>query len=122
MKQLVAILFQNVPSGVGSHRKDLRLDAKDLREVMSRGASWAISRGFGSPSDLDSIEAKGCIGGADPSEVSPRAMERGRSQIGTLGSGNHFVEIGYVDEIYDEPTARVLGLEKDSVTVIIHTG
>jgi tRNA-splicing ligase RtcB len=122
MKQLVAILFQNVPSGVGSHRKDLRLDAKDLREVMSRGASWAVSRGFGSASDLDSIEAMGCLSGADPSEVSSRAMERGRSQIGTLGSGNHFVEIGYVDEIYDEPTARVLGLEKDSVTVIIHTG
>src|SRR5438093_3445391 len=122
MKDLVESLFRNVPSGVGSHRKVLRLEAKELREVLLKGASWAVSRGFGLGADLEAIEAGGRIGGADPEEVSPRAVERGRNQLGTLGSGNHFVEIGYVAEIYDEVAARALNLEKDSVTVIIHTG
>jgi len=122
MKDLVESLFRNVPSGVGSHRKDLRLEAKELREVLLKGASWAISQGFGLGADLDAIEAGGRIGGADPEEVSDRAVERGRNQLGTLGSGNHFVEIGYVADIYDEKAARALRLEQDAITVIIHTG
>jgi tRNA-splicing ligase RtcB (3'-phosphate/5'-hydroxy nucleic acid ligase) len=122
MKELVEELFRAVPSGVGSHRKDLRLETGQIKEVMEQGASWAIAHGFGSPSDLDTIEAAGRIGGVAVGEVSQRAMERGRNQLGTLGSGNHFVEIGYVDEIFDEAAARGLRLEPDSVTVIIHTG
>ena len=122
MKDLVTDLFRNVPSGVGSHRKDLRLDLKELRRVLAEGAPWAVSRGFGVAADLEAIEEGGRIEGADPTLVSERALERGRNQLGTLGSGNHFVEIGSVAEIHDDEAARVLGLEKDSITVIIHTG
>jgi len=122
MKELVESLFRAVPSGVGSHRKDLRLQPAQIKEVLERGASWAISQGFGTSADLDTIEAGGRIGGADIEQVSQRAMERGRNQLGTLGSGNHFVEIGYVAEIFDPVAASALRLELDSVTVIIHTG
>jgi tRNA-splicing ligase RtcB len=122
IKDLVAVLFRNIPSGVGSQRKDLRLEARELRQVLAKGAGWAISHGFGGMADLDHIEEGGCLAGARPELVSDRALERGRSQLGTLGSGNHFVEIGWVDEVYDEAAARILGLEKEAVTVIIHTG
>lgn len=122
MKDLVLDLFRNVPAGVGSRRKDLILQPRELRQVLLKGAGWAVSQGYGGAADLDCIEAGGRLSGAEPDRISPRAVERGRSQLGTLGSGNHFVEIGYVSEIYDEAAARPLGLERDSVTVIIHTG
>jgi tRNA-splicing ligase RtcB (3'-phosphate/5'-hydroxy nucleic acid ligase) len=122
MRDLVEGLFRNVPSGVGSHRKDLRLSGAEILKVMETGAAWAITQGYGSRADLDTIEAGGRIAGAGPEEVSVRAIERGRNQLGTLGSGNHFVEIGYVEEVYDEAAARALRLEPNSVTVIIHTG
>jgi tRNA-splicing ligase RtcB (3'-phosphate/5'-hydroxy nucleic acid ligase) len=107
---------------VGSQRKDLRLGERDLRQVLSRGASWAVAQGLGGAADLDHIEEGGCLPGARADLLSHRALERGASQLGTLGSGNHFVEVGFVEEIYDEAAARVLRLERDSVTVIIHTG
>jgi tRNA-splicing ligase RtcB len=119
---LVETLFHNIPSGVGSRRKDLKLTPKELAKVLKRGVQWALSNGWGSQEDLTHIEAQGCISGADPELVSDRAMERGRAQLGTLGSGNHFVEVGYVEEVYDLEVARVLGLERDQVTVLIHTG
>ena len=119
---LVETLFRNIPSGVGSHRKDLKLTQGELSKVLKHGVTWAVKNGFGSQEDLSYIEAQGCIDGADPERVSSRAMERGRPQLGTLGSGNHFVEVGYVDEVYDVHVARVLGLEKDRVTILIHTG
>ena len=119
---LVATLFVNIPSGVGSHRKDLKLNLEEQRQVLRKGARWAIDRGYGTASDLETIEEGGCIKGADPEEVSDRAMERGRSQLGTVGSGNHFVEVGYVAEVFDEKIAQVLGLWKDQVTVFVHTG
>jgi tRNA-splicing ligase RtcB (3'-phosphate/5'-hydroxy nucleic acid ligase) len=122
IRELVEVLFVNIPSGVGSHRKDLKLRREEQRKVFTRGAQWAVDRGFGSEADLDHIEEKGCIPGADPDRVSEKAMERGRAQLGTLGSGNHFVEVGYVAEIYDEPAARAMGLWKDQVTVFVHTG
>jgi tRNA-splicing ligase RtcB len=122
MKELVEHLFRAIPSGVGSHRKDLRLEASEIRKVMRQGAAWAVTQGFGSSSDLERIESSGRISAAVPELVSERAVERGRNQLGTLGSGNHFVEIGYVAEVFDEAAARVLGLELDSVTAIIHTG
>jgi len=122
VRQLVETLFVNIPSGVGSHRKDLKLNREEERKVLKKGARWAVEKGFGSAEDLDHIEEHGCIEGGDPDRVSERAMERGRAQLGTLGSGNHFVEVGYVAEVFDETVARTLGLWKDQATVIVHTG
>jgi tRNA-splicing ligase RtcB len=122
MKELVAALFTNIPSGVGSHRKDLKLGRDEQRRVLVKGARWAIEKGFGTEKDLDHIEEHGCIDGADPDRISEKAMERGRAQLGTVGSGNHFVEVGYVAEIFDDEAARAMGLRKDQVTVFVHTG
>ena len=122
IRELVEALFINIPSGVGSHRKDLKLNREEERRVLKKGARWAIEKGFGSAEDLDHIEEQGCIEGADPDRVSERAMERGRAQLGTVGSGNHFVEVGYVAEVFDETVAQALGLWKDQATVIVHTG
>ncbi|NVM21479.1 MAG: RtcB family protein [Desulfobacterales bacterium] len=119
---LVNALFRNIPCGVGSRRKDLKLSAQQMRDVLVKGAKWAVSRGYGSTEDLEHIEDGGCIAGADPDNVSDRAYKRGKDQIATLGSGNHFVEVGYVEEVYDEAAARILSLHKDQVTVIVHTG
>jgi tRNA-splicing ligase RtcB len=119
---LVEGLFAGVPTGVGAHRKDFKLSEKELRRVLVKGAGWAVANGYGTASDLDHIEENGCINGADPDGVSKRAIERGRPQLGTLGSGNHFGEIQYVAEVYDDRLANALGLFKDQVTVTIHTG
>jgi tRNA-splicing ligase RtcB len=121
IKNLVNALFQNIPSGVGS-KGNLRLSVQDLRQVLKEGTAWAVKNGYGRPEDLDRTEDRGCMEGADPGVVSERALERGRPQLGTLGSGNHFLEVGFVDEIYDPEVARVLGLRKDQVTVLIHSG
>ena len=115
-------LFRNIPSGVGSTRKDLRLAPKELSRVLEKGAGWTLEHGYGSEADADHIEAQGCIPGADPGCVSSRAMERGKAQLGTLGSGNHFVEVGYVEEVLDEGAASAMGLYKDQMTVLVHTG
>ena len=120
--ELVDTLFVNIPSGVGSTRKDLKLSQSEMKQVFTRGAGWAVERGYGASHDLTYIEAEGCIPGADPGRVSKRAMDRGKPQLGTLGSGNHFVEVGYVDEVFAPDKADALGLEKDRVTVIVHTG
>src|SRR4030042_296504 len=122
MRELVNALFANIPSGVGSHRKDLKLNREEERRVLKKGAKWAIEKGFGTTEDLDHIEEKGCIEGGDPDRISEKAMERGKAQLGTLGSGNHFVEVGYVAEIFNEAIAQALGLWKDQVTILIHTG
>ena len=90
--------------------------------MLLRGARWAVEEGYGTIADLDRTESGGCIDGADPELISPKAYERGRAQQGTLGSGNHFMEVQYVDEIYDENTANALGLFRDHVAVMIHTG
>jgi len=122
IRELVEALFVNIPSGVGSHRKDLKLNREEERRVLKKGAKWAVERGFGTAEDLNHIEEQGCIEGGDPDRVSERAMERGRAQLGTLGSGNHFVEVGYVAEVFDEAIAQALGLWKDQVTITVHTG
>jgi len=119
---LVNAFFSNIPSGVGSRRKDLKLSVPTLKEVMRYGAAWAVKNRYGSQDDLDHIEAHGQIPGADPDLVSQFAMDRGKDQLGTLGSGNHFVEVGYVMEVYDEKLAAALGLFKNQITVIVHTG
>jgi tRNA-splicing ligase RtcB (3'-phosphate/5'-hydroxy nucleic acid ligase) len=122
IRPLVDALFQHIPCGVGSQRSDLKLSGQDERQVLLKGAGWAVSRGYGSRADLDHIEEGGCLRGADPDVISARAYTRGRPQLGTLGSGNHFVEIDYVDEVYDPAAASALGLERDRIAVVVHTG
>ena len=119
---LADALFRNVPSGIGSQRRDLRLTVAEERKVLAQGARWAVAKGFGTERDLEHIEEEGTIPGADPDLVSDRALERGRAQLGTLGSGNHFLEIQRVDEIFDPVAAETLGLFCGQVTVTIHTG
>lgn len=121
IKDLVGVLYNEIPSGVGSKGK-IRLNPEDERKLLIRGAKWAVEQGYGEPSDLEKIESGGCIDGADPSLISNKAYERGRAQQGTLGSGNHFLEIQYVEEIYDEKVAQALGLFRNQITIMIHTG
>jgi tRNA-splicing ligase RtcB len=120
--RLVNALFRNIPSGVGSRRKDLKLSAKQMQDVLVKGAQWAVSQGYGCTEDLDYIEEAGCISGGNPDYVSERAHKRGQNQLGTLGSGNHFVEVGVVEEVYDETAAMALSLHRGQVTVMVHTG
>ena len=121
IKDLVSVLYNEIPSGVGSKGK-VRLGPDDQKRILKKGAQWAVEQGFGESGDLEKIESGGCIEGAEPSLISNKAYERGRSQQGTLGSGNHFLEVQYVDEIYDEKAANSLGLFRDQITVMIHTG
>ena len=122
LRQLVTQLFQHVPTGMGAGRKDLRLTKSDMQGVMEQGAHWAVKKGLGTERDLEVLEEGGRIDGADPGLISDRALERGQPQLGSLGSGNHFAEIQYVSEIYDEEAARAFGLFKGQVTVMIHSG
>lgn len=122
LPELAERLFWNIPSGVGAHGR-LKLSPSDIQEVLARGAAWAVQRGLGRPEDLRRIESGGTIPGARPEEVSKRALARGFEQLGTLGSGNHFLEIQRVDEIYDPAIAAVFGLrDRGQVTVLIHCG
>lgn len=120
--ELAETLFRNIPSGVGSRRKDLKLSQKELKHVLAAGVDWTLQHGYGSAEDQTHIEANGCIMNADPDKISERALERGRAQLGTLGSGNHFLEVGFVEELYDFEAASSMGLKKDRATVLIHTG
>ncbi len=121
IKELVDVLYREIPAGVGSKGK-VRLGPEDEEKLLLKGARWAVERGFGDITDLERIESGGCLEGADPSLVSKKAYERGSAQQGTLGSGNHFLEIQYVDMIYDEEAARAMNLFRDQITVMIHTG
>ncbi len=115
-------LFRNIPSGVGAHGR-LRLTAAEVPEVLQEGAAWAVRRGYGRGRDLAHIESHGTIPGADPEQVSKKAISRGLDQLGTLGSGNHFLEIQRVEEISDPLTANVFGLRHvGQVTVLMHCG
>lgn len=122
LQQLVDLLYRNVPAGVGSMRKDLKLNPQQERQVLEQGARWAVRQGYGSEEDLRHTEAGGTIPGADPGLVSERALERGRTQLGTLGSGNHFLEVQQVEAIGDATAAAALGLFPGQITVSIHTG
>ena len=119
---LVDALYRTIPSGVGASRSDVILQRRELEGVLRDGARWAVEHGFGVPADLEAIEANGTLEGADPGAVSERAKERGKSQLGTVGSGNHFVEVGYVAETFDAAAAARLGLEPGRLTVFIHSG
>jgi tRNA-splicing ligase RtcB len=118
---LVEELFANIPTGVGRGGK-YKFSPKELRKLMLQGPSYLQDRGLATPADLDHTEAHGRIDGAEPSLVSDRALERGEEQCGTLGSGNHFLEVQVVDAIFDEDAAAVMALEKDMVCVMIHSG
>ncbi len=120
-KQLLEVLFRKVPAGLGSTGQ-IRLTQKQLNEVLVGGAQWAVEKGYGTEKDLDFIEEKGVMPDANPDAVSNVAKERQFKQVGTLGSGNHYLEVQYVAEIYDENVARVYGLRKNGVVVSIHTG
>ncbi len=121
-RALVSKMFTNVPSGVGSKSK-LRLSKDELKTVLQQGARWAVDRGFGWDEDLERLEENGCMDEADPIHVSDKALNRGCPEIGTLGAGNHFLEIQKVDEIYDPAMAKKLGIKgKGQIMVLIHTG
>jgi tRNA-splicing ligase RtcB len=122
IKELINHLFHNVPSGLGSEGK-IKIGGKEINEVLLHGAHWAVKRGFGSPDDLEVTEETGCLAGADADKVSARAKERGAPQSGTLGSGNHFLEVQVVREIYDEDAAKAMGIKGiGQVLLLIHTG
>ena len=121
-EDIIEGLHHNIPSGVGSRRRDLKLSGSDLKRVLQKGSTWAVEHGYGTPADLRFTEDEGCLTGADPDQVSERAYERGRDQLGTLGSGNHFVELGVIEEVYDEKAAQAFGLFPGHVTIMIHTG
>jgi len=121
VKELLDKLFKYCPAGLGS--SNIRVDDKELDSILNNGAKWAVSNGYGNSEDLDNCEEGGCMKEADSTVVSPLAKKRGKKQIATLGSGNHFLEIQYVDEIYDEETAKAFGLtKKGQVVFMIHCG
>ena len=121
LDELVEKLFKNIPSGVGSKGK-IHLKENEINDVLDYGAEWAVNNGYGWEEDLEVLEENGRIKAADSSIVSNKAKKRGIPQLGSLGSGNHFLEIQVVDEIYDEEVAKVYGLEKGMVVVMIHSG
>jgi tRNA-splicing ligase RtcB len=114
-------LYARIPAGVGQDGK-YHFAAKELRQLMAEGIGFLKKRGLATESDIEHTEARGCLKGAEPDNVSQRALERGASQCGTLGSGNHFLEVQIVDQVFDEQAAQVMGLEKDMVCVMIHSG
>ena len=121
LEDLINSLFGNIPCGVGSSG-NIRVNDKEESEIFLKGAGWAVQKGYGVKEDLEYTEDSGCIKGADPDKVSDRAYERGRKQSGTLGSGNHFLEIQVVDEIFDEKIAASYGIFKGQISVMIHSG
>ena len=121
LEKLTNTIFKNVPCGVGSKGK-IRVSKRELEELVVKGSRWAVDKGFGFKEDIERTEEYGRLDGANPDFVSRRAIERGMPQLGSLGAGNHFLEIQKVAEVYDEKLANAFGLKKDTVTVMIHTG
>jgi tRNA-splicing ligase RtcB len=122
IKDLINHLFSNIPSGLGSEGK-IRIGRKEMDEVLASGAEWAVKKGFGNKQDLDVTEERGCMKMADPDKVSDRAKKRGMPQLGSLGSGNHFLEVQVVREIFDKAAAAAMGINREGqVLMLIHTG
>jgi tRNA-splicing ligase RtcB len=119
--QLADALFRTVPAGLGSRGK-IHLDDEGMRAMLRGGARWAVEQGYGREEDLAFVEEGGCMAGAEPAEVSVKALKRQQDEMGTLGSGNHYLEVQRVSEVLDEETARVFGLKRDEVVVSIHCG
>lgn len=121
LSELATQLQRNCPHGVG-RGGEFVLTQKQMEDVVRKGARWALARGYATEEDLDRTEENGCIAGAEPSKISARAYERARDQLGTLGSGNHFIEVDIVDEVYDETVAARMGLTPGRVVAQIHCG
>ncbi len=121
ISKIVSILYQDTPSGVGS-TGDIRVSYQEEKKILLNGAKWAVGRGFGVEQDLEHCEESGAIEGADPDVVSERAYKRGKQQAGTLGSGNHFLEVQVVSDIFDKAVSDRLGLNIGQVVVMIHSG
>jgi tRNA-splicing ligase RtcB len=121
IKELINTLFEIVPAGLGKRGK-IQLNDSEVNNVLTQGAKWVVSKGYGTKEDLEFIEDNGTINGAIPGDVGSMAMKREKKQVGTLGSGNHYLEVQYVDEIYDEKAAKVYGIEKGQIFVWIHCG
>lgn len=121
LPDLATQIYHNIPSGVGRGGY-LKLDNQSFDYVMSQGAKFMVEKGYGKKDDLDRIESNGCLKDANPDMVSSTARKRGYDQLGTIGAGNHFVEIQKVAEVYFEETAKILGLFKDQICIMIHTG
>jgi tRNA-splicing ligase RtcB (3'-phosphate/5'-hydroxy nucleic acid ligase) len=121
LTRLIDALYETIPTGVGA-RASVALSARELARVMEDGASWAVANGHGVADDLSRLESRGTLPEADAERVSARAVERGLRQLGTLGSGNHFLEVQAVDEVFDTVAAEQMGLTRGQVTVMIHTG
>ena len=122
LRDLMAALFRDIHTGMGAGKR-LRLTTGEVNQVLLQGARWAVANGLGDPADLEVTEENGCIAGADPEAVGERPKKRGGPQLGTLGSGNHFLEVQAVDQILDAPAARTMGInDVGQVTVLIHCG
>ncbi|MDD5094826.1 MAG: RtcB family protein [Dehalococcoidia bacterium] len=122
IEKTIAALFTDIPSGLGSEGR-IKLAGNQVNRVLRHGARWAVEEGYGTKEDLEFTEEHGCLEGADPGQVSDKAKKRGVPQLGTLGSGNHFLEIQVVDEIYDRSAAKTFGVEQvGQVIILIHTG
>jgi len=121
LDELASTLYANCPSGVGKGG-NIKLKAGELDRLVEDGAGWALSRGYATQTDLERTEERGCLKGADASKVSQRAKDRGKGQVGTLGAGNHFIEVDVVAEVFDETAAERLGLHPGQVAVQIHCG
>jgi tRNA-splicing ligase RtcB len=119
---LISVLYHTIPSGVGEGGGARAVSSSEMDEVMVKGAAWAVKAGYGRAEDLERLEEGGRMAGADPAAVSDRARKRGRPQLGTLGSGNHFIEIQEVEEIFDDKVARAFGLFEGQLVVQIHSG
>ena len=120
-KEIVHSLFRTIPSGVGRGGK-LRLSKTELDNVLIGGTQWAVKKGYGVKEDYEHTEEQGCLKNANPNDVSEKAKSRGVGQVGSLGGGNHFLELQIVDEIFDERVAKVFGLKKGMITIMIHCG
>jgi tRNA-splicing ligase RtcB len=121
LEKILDAVFHNVPAGVGKGGI-YKVTEKELRDVMLNGARWVVERGFGWKEDLERIEEGGAMSGANPDKVSRRAIERGLPQLGSLGAGNHFLEIQVVERIFDREAAKIIGIEEGTITIMIHTG
>src|SRR5208337_4832873 len=121
IRELVNQLFRDIPSGVGQSG-NIRLSYQELDRLLEDGAAWMVEHSYGRPEDLDTCEENGAIDAGDPTAVSDRAKKRGLPQVGTLGSGNHFLEVQYVELIFDPAVAQTLGLYENEILIMIHSG
>jgi tRNA-splicing ligase RtcB len=119
---LIENLFRNIPTGVGAKGAISKVSQKEMKKILCEGSHWAVEKGFGNEEDILFTEENGKLNNADPDSVGERAIERGLDQVGTLGSGNHFLEVDVVENIYDETAAEIFGLFKNQVVIQIHTG